>query len=110
MHKMTSLVRFIGTVFCAAALTLIPAAALAQECGPVPDGLVGWWSGNGNTDDSQGGNNGTLVGAATFAAGHVEQAYSFPQVACGGPGTCCPDGDSVDLGTNSAFKQSSAIT
>lgn len=41
-------------------------------------GLVSWWPGNNNTDDIQGGWNGTLQNGATFATtGKVGQAFRF---------------------------------
>ena len=41
-----------------------------------PCGLIGRWSGDGNTQDSVGGNHGILNGA-TFAPGKIGQAFSF---------------------------------
>jgi hypothetical protein len=58
------------------------------ECVAPPSGLVGWWPGNGNTDDIVGGNHGALAGDATFGPGMVGQAFSLDG-----------DGDYVDLGT-----------
>ena len=49
----------------------------AGACVPSPPNLVSWWSGDGNANDSNGGNNGTLQGGATFAAGEVGQAFQF---------------------------------
>ncbi len=49
----------------------------AQDCVEPPAGLVGWWPGDGNTDDIQGDNAGTLQNGATFADGLVGQAFSF---------------------------------
>jgi len=46
-------------------------------CTPPPANLVSWWPGDGNASDIAGGNNGTLVNGATFAAGIVGQAFSF---------------------------------
>jgi hypothetical protein len=46
-------------------------------CDPPPSGLVSWWAGEGNANDSFGTNNGTLVGGAGFAPGVVGQAFSF---------------------------------
>src|SRR6267378_5137405 len=47
-------------------------------CTPAPDGMTGWWPGEGNLDDRQGGHNGTPVnGGPTFEAGEVNQAMSF---------------------------------
>jgi hypothetical protein len=53
-------------------------AALA--CTPPPAGLVAWYPGDGNTNDIVGGNDGTLQNGATFAAGHVGQAFSVDGV------------------------------
>src|SRR5262249_20835299 len=46
-------------------------------CAPPPPNMVSWWPGDGNANDIQDGNNGTLQGGATFAAGEVSQAFSF---------------------------------
>ena len=46
-------------------------------CAPVPAGLVGWWAGEGNANDSTGANPGVLEGAVTFVPGEVGQAFSF---------------------------------
>ncbi len=51
--------------------------AVAQTCTQPPFGMVGWWPGDGNSNDIQGTNHGTLVNGATFAAGMVGQAFSF---------------------------------
>ena len=40
----------------------------AGSCFPPPAGLVGWWPGEGNANDIQGTNNGTLQGGATATA------------------------------------------
>ncbi len=39
--------------------------------------LVGAWNGNGNTNDSFGTNNGTAVGALTYATGKIGQGFSI---------------------------------
>ena len=39
--------------------------------------MVAWYPGDGNANDVQGGNNGTLQGGATFTSGKVGQAFSF---------------------------------
>ncbi len=49
-------------------------------CVPPPSGLVGWWPGDGNAEDIADGNDGTLVGGATFAPGMVGQAFSLDGV------------------------------
>ena len=48
-----------------------------STCAPVPPGLVSWWKGEENADDSNGLNNGTLVGGVTFAAGEVGMAFDL---------------------------------
>jgi hypothetical protein len=51
--------------------------AHAQSCTPPPSGMVGWWPGDGNSNDIIGGNNGTLFGGVSFGPGEVGQAFSF---------------------------------
>lgn len=46
-------------------------------CLTPPSGLINWWPGDGNTNDIQGNNNGTLQNDATFELGLVGQAFSF---------------------------------
>ena len=46
-------------------------------CVPPPPNMVGWWRGDGNADDSVGGNHGSLIAGVTFGAGEVGQAFSF---------------------------------
>jgi hypothetical protein len=60
----------------------------------LPAGAVGYWRAEGNAQDSVGGNNGTLQGGATFAAGEVGQAFRFN----GTTGyVSVPDAPSLDL-------------
>jgi subtilisin-like proprotein convertase family protein/endonuclease/exonuclease/phosphatase family metal-dependent hydrolase len=40
-------------------------------------GIVSWWRGEGNANDSIGGNNGVLTNGASFAAGKVGQGFSL---------------------------------
>jgi Concanavalin A-like lectin/glucanases superfamily/Immunoglobulin domain len=53
----------------------VPASTLS--CVPPPSGLVGWWPAGGSANDVIGGDNGTLEGGATFAAGEVGQGFRF---------------------------------
>jgi hypothetical protein len=48
--------------------------------GQTQPGLVGLWPGEGNGNDSAGGNPATLCGKATFAEGKIGQAFSFDGV------------------------------
>ena len=56
---------------------LAPFRASSASCFPAPSGLVGWWAGEGNGNDSFGTNNGTLQGGVTFTNGEVGQAFNF---------------------------------
>jgi hypothetical protein len=70
----------------AGALSIGASSSLTVGNSPLPGGLLGWWTGDGNPSDSAGPHGGTNNGA-TFAASKVNQAFSF-------------DGmdDSVDVG------------
>jgi len=50
----------------------------APTCTSAPSGLVGWWQGEGNANDSAGTNNGSVSGSgATYATGEVGQGFRF---------------------------------
>jgi len=53
------------------------AGKCAATCTPPPPEMIGWWPGDGNATDIIGGNNGTPIGNATYAAGMVQQAFSL---------------------------------
>src|SRR5213592_4188082 len=72
--------------------TLLPLQA--PVCVTAPMGMISWWPGEGNADDIQDGNNGTLVGGATFAPGMVGQAFSLDGV---NDWVEAPDADNLDL-------------
>jgi hypothetical protein len=55
----------------------LTASADAQTCVPAPPGLVGWWAGEGNANDSARTNNGVLHGGMSFVAGEAGQAFNF---------------------------------
>jgi hypothetical protein len=46
--------------------------AIAQNCLQPPAGLVGWWPGDGNANDIQDGNNGTLM-VCRCASGPIQE-------------------------------------
>ena len=51
---------------------------LWADCLPRPDGVVGWWPGDGDANDVLGTNNGTLQGGATAnTPGMVGEAFHF---------------------------------
>ncbi|MEP7015535.1 MAG: MopE-related protein, partial [Verrucomicrobiota bacterium] len=54
-------------------------------CTDPPPGMIGWWPGEGNLIDIQGGHNGTGEGGGpAFEAGKVGQAMSFDGLGTGG--------------------------
>ncbi len=60
-------------------VVLYCSAAWAQQCVPPPAGLVGWWSGDGNTSDLSGNNlDGSIQGdGVSYAPGKVGLAFQF---------------------------------
>lgn len=57
--------------------TIVNASGCPEACFPPPAGMTNWFPGDGNVNDIQGGNNGTLNGGVTFPAGKVAQAFNF---------------------------------
>jgi hypothetical protein len=55
----------------------LTAASVPSACTTPPPQMVSWWPGDGNANDIQDGNNGTLENGATFAPGLVGQAFVF---------------------------------
>ena len=51
-------------------------SGFATDCTPTPSDLVSWWPGDGNANDIQGANNGSL-GGVKFVPGEVNQAFHF---------------------------------
>ena len=47
------------------------------QCVNAPAGLLGWWTGDGDTVDIGGSNSGTLQNGATYSSGEVAQAFAF---------------------------------
>ena len=62
-------------------LTMLGAMSgvVAQTCVTPPSGMVGWWPGDGNTDDISGNNNnGTWMGDSDYTdPGKVDEAFTF---------------------------------
>jgi len=48
-----------------------------SACVSAPPGLVGWWPGEGNANDTAGANPGAAENGLAFASGTVGQAFSF---------------------------------
>jgi hypothetical protein len=49
----------------------------AQTCVQPPPGLVSWWPGDGNADDIQNGNDGTVLGGTFFTPAKVGEGFTF---------------------------------
>ena len=61
-----------------AAIAFLQGNVLAQtNCTPPPSDLVSWWRGESNALDQVSGNNGSLVGNATYAADEVGIGFTF---------------------------------
>ena len=58
-------------------LALTAGGARAQQaCQPLPSGILGWWTGDGTANDlTLSGNNGQLIGGATFGPGVIGNAF-----------------------------------
>jgi hypothetical protein len=69
-----------------------------SSCVSPPSDMIAWWQAENNGIDVIGGNNGTLLGGATFTSGKVGQTFSF-----NGVGGCVsiPDSPALDALTNS---------
>jgi hypothetical protein len=93
--KTNSNIRFSGvplSIIISVGLLMLPDVGRA-DCVAPPSGLVAWWPGNGNANDTIGTNNATLLGnAAANVTGMVGQAFSFDGVNA-----------VVSAGTNSFF-------
>src|SRR6185295_719857 len=64
------------------------------NCVPVNSGLIAWWRGEGNANDSVGSNHGQLFGATSFAPGKVGRGFVFNGVT---DFVLVPDSPSLDL-------------
>jgi hypothetical protein len=66
------------------------AVLTVTPCAPAPVGIVSWWAGEDNALDQVGGNNGTLVGDATYGSGEVGGGFALDG-----------SGDGVQVSSNS---------
>jgi PKD repeat protein len=62
------------------AITMDFSVTTAALGDPNASGLVSWWKAENNAYDSVGGNHGTAMNGVTYAAGKVNQAFSFDGV------------------------------
>jgi hypothetical protein len=66
----------ISTLVGVLALSATASFVHGQSCPPSPAGIVGWWTGDGSTEDVANGNDATNDGA-TYAPGVVNEAFQF---------------------------------
>ena len=78
-----------------------PGGPPPSGCIPAPAGLISWWPGDGNANDIQDDNDGTLLGGAGFAPGQLELAFDFDGVATSG--VTVPNAPSLNFGTGADF-------
>jgi hypothetical protein len=97
----------VGDAVCGRAPGAIVVLALIFVCGlavrsggadlhAAARGLVAWWPGDGDANDTAGTNAGTLQNGATFGAGKVDQAFSLDGV---DDYVSIANGPSLDMGT-----------
>lgn len=61
---------------CSQTITVVDAKP-PQTCVTPPANMISWWPGEGNANDIQNGNHGTLSNGVMFTSGKVEQAFSL---------------------------------
>jgi len=88
------------------ALPLVNIMSAQADCTPPPAGLVAWWKGEGNANDTIGTNNGIVDGTLGFANGKVGQAFQFTTT---NADVKIPASASVDVGANDGFTLESWI-
>jgi hypothetical protein len=67
----------VGLTAAAATFPSPNATAAPSPCVTPPPSMTSWWPADGDALDIQGGHNGVLRGDTAFAAGMVDQAFSF---------------------------------
>jgi Concanavalin A-like lectin/glucanases superfamily/WD40-like Beta Propeller Repeat/HYR domain len=73
-----------------------PTPTPTPSCVHASNDRLSWWSGDGNANDIQDGNNGTLQNGTSFAPGMVNQAFSFT----GSGEVLVPDSANLNFGQN----------
>jgi|GEM_PF-6290462 len=67
----------LGVGVCQTGLQFCQPPAAAEGCTPAPSGMISWWPGEGNANDVQDGNHGTLQNGAGYAAAKVAQGFNL---------------------------------
>ncbi len=76
------------------------ASAQSNNCVAAPAGLVGWWKGDGNGNDSAGTNNATVPDGVTFAPAEVGQGFNLDGQA---HQIVVPDAPALNFSSNQDF-------
>ena len=58
-------------------ITVTFSGPAAPSCATPPSGMISWWPAEGDANDIQGSNDGTLENGATFTPGEVRQGFSL---------------------------------
>ncbi len=75
----------------------------APTCDPAPSGLVGWWKGDGNGNDSVGANNATVPAGVTYAPAEVGLGFSLNGIYDDANRILVPDTPQLNFGPNQDF-------
>ncbi len=75
MEKST--VRIIRNLLCAMLLLFCGTMNGQTNCASQPSGLVNWWKGDSNANDSIGTSGGTVTGTVSYSTGEVGSAFAF---------------------------------
>ena len=99
MKSWIALALLLLSVLALAAPSFNGATCVGSSCLEPPSDLEAWWPGDGDATDIIGGNDGTLVGDATYETGIVGDAFSFDG-----------DGDYVMVPDSEALNSTGAMT
>ena len=66
-----------GAIYLVSLVDTCVTSTSSDSCTEPPNDLIGWWTGDGNLDDTENAFNGTNLNGVTFAAGMVDQAFKF---------------------------------
>src|ERR1035438_3721034 len=75
----------------------------AQGCDPAPSGLVGWWKGDGNGNDSVGADNATVPTGVTYTPGKVALGFNLNGNYDDTSRILVPDAPQLNFGPNKDF-------
>src|SRR5690242_5404898 len=92
--------RCILLIFSVVCAVLVIPSQIRADCTNTPAGMVSWWAGEGNGNDSIGSNTATVSSGVSYGAGEVGQAFNFDG---SNANLVIPASASLNVGTNSGF-------